>query len=482
MYHHGYGGVTRVPDSDLAIAVVVRDDNSGPHTPEEIRTTYAKLKQQFPNAEIKAANLTEIANAVDPHRGALPVVTQEIGDSWIYGVPSDPLKVSRYREVARLRKQWLSQNKFRLGDATDVALLRKLLLEVEHTWGTDTKTWLDFDHLTPKDLATMLDTKNYKVVQFSWQEKRKDLFDGIATLPAPLADEAQAAVQNLEVKPPRAGNAQPHAAEKEIDAKHFIVGIDGATGAIRRLRSKKSGREWASADHLLALFSYQTLSQKDYAQFFANYVISEADWAKKDFGKPNIERFGARSQTWAPSLRELHLEKDSHGHRVLARLEVKDAEALQAGVAAYPQKLYLELVLPDAEPLIHLNFYWLQKPATRMPEAMWLTFDPIVENAQGWTMEKAGEQVSPFDVVTAGNRHMHAVSSGFEYRQSGDSFRVETLDAPVVAFGVKSPLNFSRSQASLTGGVHCNLFNNAWGTNYIMWFGEDMRFRFVLRG
>jgi hypothetical protein len=29
--------------------------------------------------------------------------------------------------------------------------------------------------------------------------------------------------------------------------------------------------------------------------------------------------------------------------------------------------------------------------------------------------------------------------------------------------------------------VHCNLFNSAWGTNYIMWSGEDMRFRFLLR-
>ena len=33
-------GVTRVPDSDLAVAIVVRDDNSGPHTPEEIAATY----------------------------------------------------------------------------------------------------------------------------------------------------------------------------------------------------------------------------------------------------------------------------------------------------------------------------------------------------------------------------------------------------------------------------------------------------------
>ena len=58
---------------------------------------------------------------------------------------------------------------------------------------------------------------------------------------------------------------------------------------------------------------------------------------------------------------------------------------------------------------------------------------------------------------------------------------METLDAPLVALGIKSPLYFSRTPADLSGGVHCNLFNNAWGTNYIMWFGEDMRFRFILR-
>ena len=121
----------------------------------------------------------------------------EIGDTWIHGVASDPLKVARYREVARLRQTWIAQRKFGVGDAVDVALLRHLLLEVEHTWGTDTKTWLDFDHYTPIDLTPMLDTKNYKVVQFSWQEKRQDLFAGIASLPPLLKDQAQAAVDNL---------------------------------------------------------------------------------------------------------------------------------------------------------------------------------------------------------------------------------------------------------------------------------------------
>ena len=52
----------------------------------------------------------------------------------------------------------------------------------DSTWGTDTKTWLDFDHYTAHDLAGMLRTKNYEVVQYSWKEKRQDLFDGVAML------------------------------------------------------------------------------------------------------------------------------------------------------------------------------------------------------------------------------------------------------------------------------------------------------------
>jgi hypothetical protein len=481
MYHHEYGAVTRVPGSDLAIAIVVRDDNSGPHTPEEIVKIWADLHSRFPNAQIVATSLTEIANAVEPHRANLPLVKQEIGDTWIHGVSSDPLKLARYREVARLRQSWLAQEKFHPGDATDLALLRHILLEVEHTWGTDTKTWLDFDHYTARDLAGMLHTKNYEVVQYSWAEKRQDLFDGIATLPTPLRGEALAALRQLEAQEPQLAHASSYPAGKALETAHFILALDPGTGAICRLLSKKSGREWASADHPLALFSYQTLSPQDYSQFFSNYVISTEDWAKKDFGKPNIERFGAEHRDWSPSLAELHMEEDGEAHRLLARLEILDAEALQSGRASFPAKMYLELLLPKAEPVMYLNFYWFQKPAMRLPEALWLTFHPIVASQQGWMMHKSGEQVSPFDVVASGNRHMHAVSTGFGYTDETQAIVVEALDSPVIALGEKSPLNFSTLQPDLTSGVHCNLFNNAWGTNYIMWFGENMRFRFILR-
>ena len=76
---------------------------------------------------------------------------------------------------------------------------------------------------------------------------------------------------------------------------------------------------------------------------------------------------------------------------------------------------------------------------------------------------------------------MHSLSNGFEYKHGGHRFAVETVDAPVVVLGDRTPIGFSNTQPDLSTGIHSNLYNNAWGTNYIMWFGEDMRFRYVIR-
>lgn len=482
MYHHEYGDTAVVPGADLALVTEVRGDNSGPHTPEEIEQIYARLSARFPKAEIVASNLSEMAEALDPHRDKLPVVTQEIGDTWIYGCASDPLKVARYRALARLRENSIQQGRMQSGDSTDVALLRHLLLEPEHTWGTDTKTWLDFENYTPADLERMLDTKNYKVVEFSWIEKRQDLMEGVATLPEALREEALLEIARLEpASPVVSPRAIADSAGKPIETEHFVLGIDAKNGAITQLKSKGTGHEWASAANPIALLTYQTLSQDDYRRFIASYIITKADWAQKDFGKPNIEKFGARGQEWQPEQVSTHVEETDSGHRVLVNLEFKDEEAFQAGRAAFPRRACLELVLPKAEPAVHLSLQWFVKPATRLPEALWLTFNPIVDDAQAWRLDKSGEWISPFDVVTSGNRHMHAMQSGFRNEAGGKPFAVETLDAPVVALGERTPLLFSNQQPDVSKGLHACLYNNAWGTNYIMWYGENGRARFVVR-
>ena len=89
MYHrHDYGSLLEIPGTGVAVDVEVRNDNSGPHTPAEIAGMYARLRQLYPAAAIRAGTLNEVAAVVDTVRQDLPVVTAEIGDTWIYGCAS----------------------------------------------------------------------------------------------------------------------------------------------------------------------------------------------------------------------------------------------------------------------------------------------------------------------------------------------------------------------------------------------------------
>ncbi len=481
LYHkYGYGSVVRVPGSDLAIAVEVRGDNSGPHTEEEIDAIYTKLQQQFPDAKISAATLNGVADAVRDAVPGLPVFTQEIGDTWIYGAQSDPPKIARYREMARLRKEWLAGGRLKPGDADDRQLLRRLVLAVEHTWGTDTKRYIDHDHYSPKELAAYVDTPNYQIMEHSWQEKRDDIDAGIANLPAPLRTEAERRLQGLHLDVPSSLGMQPHDSKTPIHTTHFELTLDAKTGSIETLTKKDPHHSWASASHPLALFTYQTLSQVDYTDFLAAYVRSKASWAPQDFGKPNLDRFPAQSRTWQPVLRGLWTSQNSESHRVLAELAIDDKSSEQAGLVAWPGKMYLDLVFPKTEPIVQITFHSLGKAPNRMPEAMWLTFAPEVADGAAWILDKVDQDVSVTDVVRGGGRRMHAVTSKLTCRDGDQRFELTTLDAPVVALGSRSPLNFNEELPDLQQGIHINLFNNAWGTNYPQWAGGDWIYRFRL--
>ena len=77
---------------------------------------------------------------------------------------------------------------------------------------------------------------------------------------------------------------------------------------------------------------------------------------------------------------------------------------------------------------------------------------------------------------------MHAVTSRLSCIDGDHRLEITTQDAPVVALGVRSPLNFSKDLPDLQQGAHVNLFNNAWGTNYPQWAGGNWRYRFTLMG
>ena len=103
-------------------------DNSGPHSVEQVLDIYSKVRQGFPDAAIVASTLDDFITELEAvlPKLDLPVVTQEIGDTWIYGIGSDPGKVSEYRSLLRFRRA--SQDRW-----DDAAFKRfsRLLLKVE---------------------------------------------------------------------------------------------------------------------------------------------------------------------------------------------------------------------------------------------------------------------------------------------------------------------------------------------------------------
>ena len=58
---------------------------------------------------------------------------------------------------------------------------------------------------------------------------------------------------------------------------------------------------------------------------------------------------------------------------------------------------------------------------------------------------------------------------------------LETLDAPLVAPGKPAMLDHDNRQPDLRDGIHFNLHNNLWGTDFPQWYEDDARFRFTLR-
>lgn len=478
----GYGGLVEAPGLPDLLAFAHTDDNRGPQSAEQVRAEFATLRRRFPHARVVASTMDAFAERLLTIKAQLPVVTGEIGDTWIHGIGSDPKKVSTFLELSRLRRTWLADGRAHPADAWFDAFSRALLMVPEHTWGLDEKLYFN-------------DASSYARPQFdearrrpeaqrfaaSWAEQRAYLDTALAALDGtPVASEAAAALGKL--APARqsvAAMARLAPGEPVVGARLSLT-IDPHTGAISSLVDRATGRRWAGAENQLALLRYQTFSQADYDRFRAQYNINQrttAAWAIPDFTKPGIAQAGAVSRWWGAQQVEPYHERTHDGERVLVHLTMP-AEATER--FGCPRLAVLEIVLPDDEPALFLGLQWYEKPASRLPEALWLSFSPRGLGARGWQLWKMGQPIAPDEVVRDGNRRLHAVQR-VEYRDPAAHLRLETLDAPLVALGQPSPLTFTNRLPSLRQGVHVNLYNNVWGTNFPMWYDEDARFRFVLR-
>ncbi|NOU91249.1 DUF5054 domain-containing protein [Paenibacillus sp. LMG 31460] len=503
-YADSYGKPFQMDGLEDVLYFAHTGDNHGPSSIEEIRALYAQLQLDYPGADIMASTLDAFAEKLFAHKHRLPVIREEIGDSWIHGVASDPWKVARYRELLRLRDRWLASGELDPQSAQYANFCNRLMLIPEHTWGLNNSVYLvDFAHYSAADFAaarardTVNDTKmkkydylrqlandsrSYSYYESSWQEQRDYIDESLSVLPKRLAKEAKQALAQMSPQQNVCTEKSAKAIELNecYDLGQFQVSF-APDGSINKM-TDSSGKQWADEEHRLGTYQYETFSKESYDRFFNEYVTNldiHHSWADNDLGKPGIEYAEPKPEhrRYKATARALRLEQQTDCDVVRAELHVPSDAQEHYGA---PGKLSVTYSFHRREPIIDIELQWTNKRACRLPEASWYSLAPLVNNPNLWLMDKLGERISPLFVVKDGNRNMHGVNTGLYYEGADGKAVIETLDAPLVCPGEPRLLQFDNTYAPLDGGFHFNLHNNVWGTNFMMWFEDDMKFRFRL--
>lgn len=455
MYQGSYGDTMLLPDGRTAVSINLTGDNHGPHSIEEVHRIFASLRERYPSARIVAASLNDVAAALEPMRADLPVVSSEIGDTWIYGYGSAPLRMARFRELGRLYDGWIRQG--RLAPDSDAAIdfAVRLGMIAEHTWGADVKTHLrNWDKYDLDSFTAARTQPEFLFTEQSWRELDDNIDKAVALLPDPLREEAREALKLV----------------GEVDRRP-VTGNDSD----RKLDA--AGRyafETKGVKCLLGGIAYQSFSNDDYTRFQDAYLTSHVQWAIEDNGKPGLDRSPARSATIEARVTKCSVERSREGRRI--RTEMVFPEDARIDPRVLPEAVRCQWEIARDGRSVAWTVDLIGKPANRMPEAYWVSIQP--EELLSVVAEKTGGRVDLLDVVPGGNRQMHGIDRYVDLVTSRGTLRITSPDALLVVVGERNALNYSTQLPDLRQGVHFCLFDNLWGTNFSMWWGGDMRYRF----
>ena len=478
-----YGGLSLLPEFSIGLALASTEDNIGPPDLKSVINALDKYKKMFPGTNINISTLDDFGRKLYSVKASLPIVKSEIADTWIHGIGSDPLRTSRFLQLQRLRNKLLKSVNNSNEEHELKAFSRSLIMIPEHTWGVDVKTYMkDHKNYSPNGLEKLRKTDGFKKLEESWQEQRNFVEQAVSQLDSEcFRKKAETALNKIIAKQPETEGFENISDKSRVfNTPWLSIAFDSNTGEICHLRDTNSKRTWATHKFPLAGFIYETFTDEDYNRFGYQYLRNwpnSLEWVPEDFTKPGIEKLNLKHLTVKPKLKSLWLKSEATGDNYFI-LEMDMPKSVVNNFGA-PEKLTLEIHVHSNEQIVDFALQWFNKQACRLPEASWLSFSPIISSASGWSLKKMDSWFSPYEVVKNGNRKLHAVES-VKYDDGFDNITLEPLDSPLMAPGERSLLDFNNKRPPMKNGVHFNLHNNIWGTNFRMWYGEDTRFRFRL--
>ena len=340
-----------------------------------------------------------------------------------------------------------------------------------------------------EELTTLLsNSSDYKMLVRSWLEQRVWAIDvPLSALSAthPIRTESERAFRAIAPPPTISRITDGYTAHPLTSALPFSVGplnlTFSTTGALSSVLHRPSTHQWASAEHALGEVIYQTFDEAhSYDAFLREYISFDMDapgadqYPRYDFGKRGLDASAAPAvQLVRPTVRNRSLwarVPGAEGYDASFVVEFDYARELWTKYGA-PQSSAL-LVHVNASALsLHFVLINVNKTRTRIPEAGWLSFNPLNPANVTAHVNKIDSWVDLGQPVMGnGSAHLHVVSER-GVRLPG-SVLGRSPDVGLVCVGYP-PTPFPTPLGRIVGNPGAfsfNLFNNIWGTNYPMWY------------
>ena len=495
-YCQGYGNAKPLDFGEDVLYFAHSGDNLGPPTRDEIEDIYTTVKEKYPGAEVFGSGLNAYAEKLLLFKKQFPVIEEEIGDTWIHGAASDPFKVGLYKQYLSGMAQ-LDQSQ--VSEAEKTGFYREMLMVAEHTWGLDFKKYLSdyvnwdkesFKKARAKNKLSADYAGDYPTVygfakhefekqvqNFDWEDRSYELFekshqeqrDYLEKAVAALSEKNQQYFKKIKKDYQRMQLVEELKSFDFSKLKSSYLTLEQfelkESNKVGNLEIKEDGSIVFKGNQLgkFAYLLYGTEIFEDYKRTYSHDLEGNYDWAMPDFYKCGFETKGAtvENRVFFPKCHHIYYRKN----QLILHLKYDHDLCETTGC---PRDVFVKYTFEGNQIIVDLNI--IGKDAHRMPESLWISF---FENNDYDTvkLQKLNSIIDPYAVVHRGNRNYHAVESVI----LDQAVTLKPIHSPIVSLGEKRLYDFNQCYASHKKGIYFNIYNNLWGTNFKMWYDEDIK-------
>jgi hypothetical protein len=492
------------------VAIIVTPDNSGPPKMNEVKALFTDVARRLPGVKVRMGTMEEFADAIIAEAPDLPVVRNEMPDTWIHGCMSDPGGARIARHVGTLLPAVeLLNTQLRLwgvpvaNPARDIAgAYERSLLYCEHTWGGAEAVDVY------GDAFQKLPPERYKSLEGSWEDKTDYIrtagniarsllaanLDALAKavdragprvvvynpLPWPRSGIVEIAGGRLEAdRVPACGYktfpvpaASPPMAVSggTIENEFFTVRLDPARGTIVSLVDRRSGREWVDAKSDWGLGQY--LNERFSAEQTLKYVRDYQN-GRTDFGGKREWLHPAMYKPGLPADVPYRAATGRNGTLTVTRDALSQTAVMDmpADVPHHVPATSLRVTLHRGQPYLDIELTIHDKAKDNWPEADWVCLPLKIDSPQFRVGRNLGVMDPATDIQRGANRDLYAVGTGVTLTGTdGAGVAVCPLDHPLVSLGRPGIWKFSLDFIPKKPVLFLNLYNNQWNTNYRYWY------------